>query len=415
MQKVTADMALYFLEHELDPTGSDKLHRLREKLGAARFDGLDIQGRISSAKSIPSIRRRDAEALKTIAMEFPEKRSNLADLMKTVWTDRSAFAEAIVMDPFNITELPGYDDRVKAIIDVFNYRSYWSRLWIVQELKLASDVTIICGHRNMNSAPFDVVQFAEDIAIRYSSNLAWKESSRMLYNELNPFTGALIKRKAPDSLASLVTEYSDRFCSEPKDAIYALLNVAAPIGIEPDYKETTVDTFIKSTKKMILQEQSFNVICNTVDWSYGKVLPPYLDLPSWVPHYESVVNTFSIYYYTMNIEKQHFCAGGLLKNARDLSLIRDVRVLQLSGSFYDTIKCTTPRVFSDEHDDADLVRIVMEHLHHVNQSEGSSQDFLTSESHINLEIWRFIFMDVYDGVKGVHERVSANTSARAFL
>ncbi|KAK3178947.1 hypothetical protein OEA41_001085 [Lepraria neglecta] len=65
------------------------------------------------------------------------------------------------------------------------------------------------------------------------------------------------------SLASMVQQCSNRLCSDPRDAIYALLNLSLPIDIEPDYERPVEHLYMMATKTLINCEQDLNIISTT--------------------------------------------------------------------------------------------------------------------------------------------------------
>ena len=54
------------------------------------------------------------------------------------WGNTDSFAEAIISSQYSFSAIPDFQERTNALLEVFYMRSYWSRLWVLQELELAS-------------------------------------------------------------------------------------------------------------------------------------------------------------------------------------------------------------------------------------------------------------------------------------
>jgi hypothetical protein len=80
--------------------------------------------------------------------------SDLVDLSQATFGKSQSIAYALLSGaqcPSSITD---------AMKDVFSHRSYWKRLWIVQESLLAKEAIFVCGHRNMNLKMMSLVAIA---------------------------------------------------------------------------------------------------------------------------------------------------------------------------------------------------------------------------------------------------------------
>jgi len=135
------------------------------------------------------------------------------------------------------------------------YRTYWSRIWIVQELILAQEIILHCGEDEMNWCCFEFF-------------LVELEPARLLVDKaINPraqvpgyIMDALIKdspaerlsrrRKLGQShtLLSLMQDCIDFQASDPRDKIFALLGLAsdAKQKIEVDYNKS-----LEEVKEMV--------------------------------------------------------------------------------------------------------------------------------------------------------------------
>lgn len=102
------------------------------------------------------------------------------------------------------------------------------------------------------------------------------------------------------SLSTLIQEYAENLCLEPRDRIYALLTLSIPsIEIEPDHLKLVAEVYVETTHAIINRDQSLNILCAAVVTSISRVAKclPYIDLPSWVPHFESVLDSCNMNQY----------------------------------------------------------------------------------------------------------------------
>jgi hypothetical protein len=116
----------------------------------------------------------------------------------------------------------------------FFSRSYWSRLWIVQELILAREVVFICGHATFTWRDLQKVCLGDDFM---SYNAPKASALCRLYIKTEPATllSALrsIHGKAPFQ------------CELPQDVVYGLLGLVPPSErILADYSMTLEDLIV---------------------------------------------------------------------------------------------------------------------------------------------------------------------------
>ena len=236
----------------------------------------------------------------------------------------------------------------------FKHRSYWRRLWVIQEVFFASDVRIICGPKYLDITKLKVVsQVIDSFLIRRKSTLsatllhfAGLAVHQALYDgfvDMDMMNWLIYVRwvDKPHSLSTNLMYFASYLCQESVDNIFALLSISQPIDVDPDYEKSPADIFIDTTKAIIEQEQSLNILCiadeSEVAWRDGP--RSYLELPSFVSHYEAVfdrprlINEFESY------KSQYYhCGGALLSEYHPNGhIIESERTLLISGYFWGEI------------------------------------------------------------------------------
>ena len=153
-------------------------------------------------------------------------------------------------------------------------RSWFSRLWIWQEVYLArKGAVIICG----------------------DATVSWEDFRKAIFSLSRRPTTPNILRLGPnisrvnlisrvvghESLKQILQNTKDAQCSDPLDKIYAVLNLMSEYerrGIQPDYTKTTSEVFrdLMLTSIFDYEDLGLLTICELQD-DRG-------ELPSWVPN-----------------------------------------------------------------------------------------------------------------------------------
>jgi hypothetical protein len=113
-----------------------------------------------------------------------------------------------------------YEREMRAIMALCN-RTYWHRIWIIQEIRLSSQVTVCCGDKTIPGETFSL-------------------AGKHIQEATNPRIAVLLQT-IRDSLASRIIDYShlkdlplkkwliktyDSLSTDPRDKVYALVNLA---------------------------------------------------------------------------------------------------------------------------------------------------------------------------------------------
>ena len=136
----------------------------------------------------------------------------------------------------------GQSFRFLQALQRFAERTYWSRIWIVQELVLAKEVVLMCGNSTL------LWRRIEDFFKRFLPHkieAAWQFSP-----QLTTLGQVLATRNCSNTLWQLFDRFGDKDCSIPHDKIYALLGMAEDYytpkrtyELSIDYNSTIFDLF----------------------------------------------------------------------------------------------------------------------------------------------------------------------------
>jgi hypothetical protein len=186
-------------------------------------------------------------------------------------------------------------------------RSWFSRVWIIQEIAFASSIIVLCG--NLSFPWEDCVEACEFLSYSVVNDLQTPSEI--------PFTGAnadilsqFQQLKSADLLNVLL--YTRPFeASNPRDKIFAVLGLAtlgptkvpAAEIIRIEYGLTPTEVFLEATWAIIRHSNNLKIVAEVED-SRLRNIP---DLPTWVPDFSSV-NRPSIYH-----QSQPLNADGGLK------------------------------------------------------------------------------------------------------
>ena len=340
---------------------------------------------------------------------------DVKELAATKWGVNNSFATAIITNDFKIGDLPDAKERVASLREVYVQRTYWNRLWIVQELLWASEVIIMCGQRQVNMVMMSLPIFLMSVVICKSHplNAFFRSIDHEYLVEIdtvltNPIRFCL--SAGSGSLSSMIQEYAENLCFEPRDRIYALLSLSIPsIGVEPDYSKPVAEVYMETTYAIINRDQTLNILCAAVVMSISRVSKclPYINLPSWVPHFESVLDSYDLNQ-SGGHRNQHYCAGGPLPVGWDEQQSFDSnRILKLDGYFYGRIRTASARIqiveaLASRINDAELLQTCI----HLAEQVGE-------QSPPTFETWQALFMDLYQAPNHARKnRISTSEEVR---
>lgn len=351
----------------------------------------------------PAKTRNFRRALSLVSVDASSSVANLIDFATDKWGKTGFLVVFFLADQGNFSDIPGFQVNLKALSDVFNERSYWKRLWTIQETTLSTEVRIMCGDRQIDlvmmayidciTSPVDVEQCTSR-TLAVSADTPFKEQLRIgLLSVMYMSDCSTSGHKR--SLAQMVEYYSSNLCSDFRDKIYALLSASTDLMIDPDYNQTVADVYTTATKAIIRQEQSLNVLCMAADETVleNSNHASLDELPSWVPHFEGSLTRGQLHNLYTPYEKQLFVAGGPFSLCQHPFCEDDSKVLELHGCVYGEITDThhsIGRALTYAHGDKTwpLVSKLARNERWTPRSSSSDSDTLA-------DFWRLLLLDTY--------------------
>lgn len=229
-------------------------------------------------------------------------------------------------------KIPPVEDAAWVAIKKLFDRKWFRRVWIVQEVILASELTLVCGDVRIHWEDFyQAAKYCDYQASDPRLALVLPENgSQAAVVSLGDFRRSYHEKGAKD-MYTLLREFKRTESTNPCDKLFALLSLATDRNIEgfrPDYSSKFRDVVLKYAK-VFVEEQGRGMellhrarLSATADNS---------DLPSWVPSWTSP----TAYLETISTwgGPGHFCAG-THKNA-EMEISGDV--LSVKGQIVDSL------------------------------------------------------------------------------
>ena len=221
-------------------------------------------------------------------------------------------------------------------------RQWFRRIWITQELALASEATMVCGRRSISWDTF-IFGFTTTFINGTSASGGWDEDEN--------FIGALVQIRNwihrpesvqylhPVTLLDLLHDCRIFEATDPLDKIYGLLGIAPPdseaTSVQVDYSKRVEDVY-EDLARLILSS-SGNLDLLSAPQSNSQLSER---LPSWVPDWSHRASSRIDLLFPAGqreIESgsiREFAASG---ESTSNPAFKDPHILVISGSFVDSI------------------------------------------------------------------------------
>lgn len=163
------------------------------------------------------------------------ERNHQVQLMGSIYRNCTFVITWLGSDPIQVAGAKQYliTDDVEDLRLLLN-NDYFQRLWIVQEVLLAPEVRIFCGHVWISEA--DICTFVRS---RTSSGLP--RAAKSLFGERS-LASRIKQYGAPEqlsrSLSKYLRNYSASHCDDPRDKVYGILGLVPLANIEIDYAKS---------------------------------------------------------------------------------------------------------------------------------------------------------------------------------
>jgi hypothetical protein len=233
------------------------------------------------------------------------------DWVKRVITKPAGSKEPDSED-FDMTMKPRYGDREILALKFLFFRSWFERLWIWQEIRLASDAIIVAG---LNTIPWESFRKAIFCLFYKPRNVSGlQDEERKDFNSRLDLIFAICKVERNTTFEMLVRSTRTSRCTDPKDRVYAMLNILPTsqrgVQITPNYNNTLGQvyqdaflSFFRHTKQLTL------LACCELKLDR-------LDMPSWVPDWSTGTSTTPLpreFADTISLSDAEYLGHGVLR------------------------------------------------------------------------------------------------------
>ena len=159
-------------------------------------------------------------------------------------------------------------------LDRLMKRTYWTRVWIVQEVLLGKTCVVCCG---VSRAPWNILRALMGIIGKFplvglsnSSSLTTGRETNLAYS----LAAADIKRLQGNDKMSLLDGlilFRTREATDPRDRVYAILSLVKDDGIEVDYSTSLFTLYRRVLIHVVERSKNLDIIsaCRGTDEGHG--------------------------------------------------------------------------------------------------------------------------------------------------
>ena len=205
---------------------------------------------------------------------------------------------------------------------------YFTRVWVIQEVSVASKVLMIWG-----KTEFDMLEFRSVMTWTSRNNCAFNTDVEPARNSKPGLDAApfMVVSRPSGSLLQLLARTEACQASDPRDKVYALLglvddhvhdNVLLP---KADYTKPLARVFCDTARYIISLTESLEVLCYTVNPT-----SPEKTFPSWMPRFDQgITDPWRLY-------EEHQACGDTTATVRKRD---EDHLLSLEGVRINDVEC----------------------------------------------------------------------------
>ncbi|KAL5327565.1 hypothetical protein ACEPPN_005265 [Leptodophora sp. 'Broadleaf-Isolate-01'] len=270
-------------------------------------------------------------------------------------------------DGFQVTEAtsewirrntsPGFETCAWMALCELLQRPWFDRIWIVQEVVMPENVTMLCGGLRMNIETLLVASMATNVYLmsimeRAAEGFKHREKPKEcaeLHAKMDALSAGLYKLRTimttksersnhfnmppPPEFFNIVRRFSDKAATDPRDKLYALLGIADPSHQEiqhiiPNYKMPVLDAYLSFARAHFTTRKTLNILNSCC----GPNRPH--DFPSWLIHPQDRLLAGDMAFLEVK-PAIVFRAGG--QTEASFSLSSDARSLRIKGVLLDDV------------------------------------------------------------------------------
>jgi hypothetical protein len=215
------------------------------------------------------------------------------------------------------------------IMEGFFTQAYWRRVWVIQEVAVATKVKVLCGS-------YEIAW--DDVAAVLAM---WKKNPDIVPIDKRAYLKAMhlaefrdrfqVKREPISLLDAMRWSYQTE-ATDPRDKIFALLGLChdgATYVPVPNYKQPLEEIIADMSKAMMSFDRSLDLMCLK-----GTALEEQSKLPSWTPNW---VNLWSGSLHSMTAHEANFADWHTTFPFNPVQNGSTTQILKVEGKFYGTI------------------------------------------------------------------------------
>jgi hypothetical protein len=186
----------------------------------------------------------------------------------------------------------------ESVLRLFD-RTWFTRLWIIQEAVLAKNTTCISGSHQIEWAELGkaavwIIYKAANLKFGDGSTLANHQGLHNVCRLTRKVDIRMGFASSPPHLSRMIWETLNFSVTEPHDRIFALLGltkwgtdlVAFPARLQSDYTKSALEVYRDAVKCVITDRRVFTILDSTLADQASMINPPSAAIPTWTPRWD---------------------------------------------------------------------------------------------------------------------------------
>lgn len=234
--------------------------------------------------------------------------------------------------------------KISSVVALFE-RDYWSRLWPVQEVFNAREITVYCGGMTL---PWNLLRIASKVFWNHKVLLDQQfpgsknhggsraSSTQYTYSQVLVYHGpgsipdiGSLRGMGEESLLQVLRVCRRKLSADPRDKLYGILGLLEEEirnEFPVDYNLSVKEVYVRVFDYLLCTTEQLDILCETVHFP----LHTNSNLPSWVPDWSHNPETTALG------QSYDFSAAGSTKAMARVH--DDRRKLEVSAIYLDTIQ-----------------------------------------------------------------------------
>ncbi|KAK0705768.1 heterokaryon incompatibility protein-domain-containing protein [Apiosordaria backusii] len=325
-------------------------HEFRIWIDAVCINQEDSEERACQVKMMDDVYRKAIHTIVWLGRGDQYTKDAVGTISKIAAYPRDAFAKSGItpfrqQDPalYEASNLPYTSWMEWCSLAAFFKRQWFSRLWIVQEVILSRELSLLCGSHHISwdelvaaartiearckvlgFSPSTLFLQAHEIAVALEHNTIQLARWREFY-----YGTSVLEPHAKPDFENLIYDTWVFAATDPRDKIYGmfgLMKTDLKSKLAVDYTSPVELVYALTTKHIIDHYSSLQILSCVQDASIRRISPS----PSWTPD-------FSLPYFNMMCSNGFFCAAGPEHTGPQILPSSSWDRLKLKGCLFDTI------------------------------------------------------------------------------